>query len=303
MKQPKGLKQLQPLFDVFFILHGCAISQESTLTLSRLRTQLENYEFLLKKLDEKRGESEGKLRFNRTFIIASDIAEQYFCEKKVEMKYLHGEIVTEAKTVGTEAHERLVEDAVEVKKEEFWEKIYAKKPVFALELLLVALYDDVILAGRPDSVLFQNGEPRIVFEFKFSRSGIAYPSHHVQARTYGLLLENMGFNTDNLFYSIVVADPASRGDPDLQQKVMNAINEKRLEETMVSIENANVYHYKFDRIAAEKNLNWALDFWKKSREALPATNSNKCLNCEYQTKCSRNHSKEHQTKQKKTKKR
>lgn len=271
--------------------------------MSRLRTQLDNYEFLLKKLVEKRGESEGKLRFNRTFIIASDIAEQYFCEKKVEMKYLHGEIVTEAKTTGIEAHERLLEDAVEVKKEELWEKIYAKKTVFALELLLAARYDDVILAGRPDSILFQNGEPKIVFEFKFSRSGIAYPSHHVQARIYGILLENMGFNTDNLYYSIVVADPTSKGDPNLQQKAMNAIKEKKLEETLVSIENANVYHYKFDKIAAKKNLSWALDFWKKSREALPATNSNKCLSCEYQKKCFRKPSKEHQQSRKKTKKR
>jgi hypothetical protein len=46
-------------------------------------------------LQRSRKRSEGDLRFNRSFIPASDIAEQYFCEKKVEMNYLHGDVETE----------------------------------------------------------------------------------------------------------------------------------------------------------------------------------------------------------------
>ena len=148
-------------------------------------------------LDELRKGREigGKLRFNRSAIVASDIAEQFYCEKKVEMEYLHGEVETEAKNIGTEAHEKLTEDSVKVKRDELWQEIYGKKPVFALEMFLLAKYNDVILAGKPDSVLFARGFPLVVFEYKFSRSGIAYLSYHVQAQTYSVLLENMGFNT------------------------------------------------------------------------------------------------------------
>ena len=255
------------------------------MTIPRWKMQLENYESLLRELEENRNKGETKLRFNRSLIIASDIASQYFCEKKVEMQYVHGEVVTEAKMVGTEAHEKLLETAVEVKKEELWEKIYGAEPVFALEWFLVARFKEVLLGGKPDAVLFQNGNPLIVFEYKFSQSGIAYPPYHVQARTYGILLENMGFDTSKLFYSIVVADPKQRGDPELQKKVMAAINENGLEETMLQIEKANIHCHKFNKTIAEKNLNWAIEFWKKSREALPTDNPNKCLRCEYRTKC------------------
>jgi len=251
----------------------------------RWKNQLENYESLLKKLNEKRNKGETELRFSRSIIIASDIAEQYFCEKKVEMQYIHGKVVMEAKTAGYEAHEKLLETAVEVKKEELWERIYGKEPVFALEWFLLARFKDVLIAGKPDAVLFQDARPLTVFEYKFSKSGIAYPGHHVQARVYGVLLENMGFDTNNLFYSIVVADPKQRGDRNLQQKVMEAIDENGLEETTLSIENANIYCHKFNREIAEKNLSWAIDYWKKIRDALPTDNPNKCLKCEYQTKC------------------
>jgi len=41
-------------------------------------------------------------------IVASGIAGQFFCEKKVEMWYLHGEVESEAKNMDTEAHPELL---------------------------------------------------------------------------------------------------------------------------------------------------------------------------------------------------
>jgi len=54
------------------------------------------------------------------------------------MEYLPGEVETEAKNMGTEAHEKLTEDSVKVKRDELWQKIYGTKPVFALEMFLLA---------------------------------------------------------------------------------------------------------------------------------------------------------------------
>jgi hypothetical protein len=227
---------------------------------------------------------ESTLRFDRSVIIASDIAEQYFCEKKVELQYLYGEVETEEKSIGTEGHEKLLEGSVQVDREMLWKEIYGKKPIFALEMLLLARYNDVVLAGRPDSVLFQNGYPRIVFEYKFSKNRTAYRTHHVQARTYGILLRNMGFDTSRLFYAVVLADPRKRHDKELKRKVIDAVVKNGQKEAVIETENATIHFHKFNQTDAEQDLDWATPFWKKTREAR-ASNPNKCSKCEHKTEC------------------
>jgi CRISPR/Cas system-associated exonuclease Cas4 (RecB family) len=260
--------------------------------MSEWQQQLENYYSLVEELLEKREKAQGELRFSRYFIVASDIAEQYFCEKKVEMQYLRGEIETEEKTMGTEAHEKLLQDSVRIKRKELWQKVYGKKPVVALEMLLLAKHKGIILAGRPDSIVFQNGCPLVVFEYKFTKSAIAHLTYHVQARAYGLLLRNMGFDTSRLFYAIVLADPKARHDNELKRKVVNAVAENGPKESVLNIENAAIYVCKFNDTDAEKDLDWAIEFWKNTREAITTKNPNKCKKCEYRVECERSIHKE-----------
>jgi hypothetical protein len=52
------------------------------------KQQLEKYNSLLELISQKKEKSEGELRFNRCSIRASDVAGQYYCEKKIEMEYL-----------------------------------------------------------------------------------------------------------------------------------------------------------------------------------------------------------------------
>lgn len=170
------------------------------------------------------------------------------------MQYQHGEIETEAKTIGTEAHEKLLQDSVKIKRRELWQKIHGKKPVFALEMFLLAKHGDVVLADRPDSILFQNGSPLIVFEYKFTKGGVAYRTHHVQASTYGILLRNMGFDTSRLFYAIVLADPKARHDRELKRKVVDSVVKSGPKETVLNIENAGIHFHKFNQTDAEKDL-------------------------------------------------
>lgn len=127
-------------------------------------------------------------------------------------------------------------------------------------MFLLAKHNDVIIAGKPDSVLFKSGIPLVVFEYKFSGSVADYPSYHVQAQTYGILLENMGFDTSQLFYAIIVADPVTRGSPELKKKVVRAVIKNGLREALLSIEKAKIYLSKFRSLDAEKNLAWAIEF-------------------------------------------
>jgi len=253
--------------------------------MNKWERQLEEYNSFLEQVLQKLAKGEGELRFGSPFIKASDIAQQYFCEKKVEMQHLHGEIETERKILGTEAHEKLLEYSVKIKRKDLWKEIYGKKPVFALEMLLLAKYKNLILAGQPDSVLFMRGLPLIIFEYKFSRSRRPFRDHHVQVRTYGIILRNMGFDTNRLFYAIVIVDPKARDDKKLKKRVVDAVIENGPKEAVLTIENARIYFNKFNQTEAERDLDWAIEFWKKQREAIPTRNPNKCRSCEYNVEC------------------
>ena len=251
------------------------------------KQQLTKFTSLLEQISQKKEKNEGDLRFNRCTIRASDVAGQYYCEKKIEMEYLYGEVETETKNQGTEAHENLLEGSETVDREDIWKAIYDKESVLALEWLLLGEYKDIILAGQPDSVLFENGLPLVIFEYKFSRRKRAYPSHHVQAGFYGLLLKSVGFDTQKLFYAIVVADRRARDDPNLKDNVLEAVMKNGLKKAILPIENAVIHLNKFDEQEAESSLEWAIEFWKGQREAISTTNRNKCRICEYQEECKR----------------
>lgn len=253
--------------------------------MSKWERQLDEYHSLLEQLVQKTKKGESGLRFDRPFIRASDIATQYFCEKKVEMEFLHGDIDTKRKTLGAEAHEKLLEGTIKVKRRDLWKKIYGKKPVIAREMLLIAEYNDVILAGVPDSILFMQGIPLRLLEYKFSKSRRPFRDHHVQARTYGLLLRNMGFDTTHLFYAIVIVDPMAKDAKKLKERVMDAVIKSGPKESVLKTQNATIYVNKFNQKEAEQDLNWAIEFWKNKREAVPTRNPNKCKSCEYNEGC------------------
>ena len=249
------------------------------------KNQLEKYNSLLTLIAERKEKNKELLRFDRCTIRASDVAGQYYCEKKIEMKYLYGDVETETKNQGTVAHEKLLEGAEIVDQENLWKTVHGEKPVLAMEWMLLAEYEDIILAGKPDSVLFENGEPLVIFEYKFSKRKQVYPSHHVQAGFYGILLRNLGFNTKKLFYAIVVADRKLKCDPDLKDIVLDAIRNTELKNAVIPIEKAIIYLNKFEEQQAKTSLEWAIKFWKKQREAISTTNPYKCRICEYNQNC------------------
>jgi hypothetical protein len=61
----------------------------------------------------------------------------------------------------------LLEGSEEVAREDLWKAIYGKEPVLVLEWLLAAEYNDVILIGQPDSVLFENEFPLVFLSKNF----------------------------------------------------------------------------------------------------------------------------------------
>ena len=63
---------------------------------------------------------DSEIRFGRPWVAASSIADQYYCEQKVELRRQLGEIETEVKQRGSEGHEALTSEAVAISHQELF---------------------------------------------------------------------------------------------------------------------------------------------------------------------------------------
>jgi CRISPR/Cas system-associated exonuclease Cas4 (RecB family) len=140
---------------------------------------------MLKELEE----NQELLRFDKKYVIVSEIADQYYCEKKVDLKNVHGDIDTESKILGRELHEVITEGFEQVRLKERWEVTFKSKLVLISESLFVAKVDDIYFLFKPDGILFEHGIPRLLIEFKFSKYQKPFLSYHVQLRTEALIDE------------------------------------------------------------------------------------------------------------------
>jgi hypothetical protein len=226
-----------------------------------------------------------RLRFNQPYVRASDIAGQYYCERKVEMVHLHGRVETETKRQGSEGHESLQAESIEVPRTELLEEIFSGESVTVHELPLLAEHRGVVLAGQPDAVIFKGGLPVALLEVKFSNSPYPYRSYHAQARVYGRILDGAGFDTSDLYYVIAVAPRESRGDGALFGRVIEALRECGSGEASFEVDGVHVYVYEYSQPSAVKDIDYALEYWTGSREAAPVDNPAKCSHCEYLEEC------------------
>lgn len=230
---------------------------------------------------------ESSLRFKAKALAVSEIANQYYCEKKVELNRIHGEEETFEMRLGKEGHELLLKDATRIKRRELLCKIFSGEPVMVREMLLLGKHGSTIVAGVPDIVLFHRGLPIFLFEHKFPSRQIPFRHHHVQARLYCYLLQLMGWETKKLKYVLVIAPPECRGDKDLRRipsYVLRQPSETRLK-VKLQAGDANLYLNDYDATEAIDELKWALGFWAGERPAMPTTKKGKCRSCRFSKIC------------------
>ncbi len=249
---------------------------------------LARYESLRKEV----AEGEGKLRFGSRFLKASEIASQYYCEKKVELTRIYGRIETEEMRKGTNAHEGLLVDMVKVKKEELWKNLF-EKPTMGAVFPLIGTYEGCTIMGVPDYTLFSLGNPLLLVEHKFSKKPTIFSTYHTQALVYGYLLNDLGFDTSLLRYIVAVSPPEMHGDDlrkldhEICQLAMSRL--KRKEPTKLPIQRVVAMMYPFSLQEAIEKLEWAIGFWKGEREAVPTKSQAKCAVCDLKEKCIAHH--------------
>ena len=234
-------------------------------------------------------ENPNLLQFNNRYIKISDVASQYYCEKKVELAYIHGDIETEPKILGRDVHGKLIEDYERITLKEGWRRIFSPTRVMPSEFLFFAKYNDTFFVFIADRIVFERGIPRLLIEFKFSKYQTPFVTYHAQLQAEALLLEEIGFNTDELYYSIIIAPLDTERDSSFLNEipiiVYNRLKNHEKGEFHLKFGDINAYTYLFNFIEAKETLERAMEYWNMEREAQANDNKNKCKNCEYNDSC------------------
>jgi CRISPR/Cas system-associated exonuclease Cas4 (RecB family) len=216
-----------------------------------------------------------------------DIAEQLFCEKKVELRLLHPEVKKGARQLsGLAGHEELSADARPISRKELSEQLASGERVLLRESSFSGLYRGIPIVGRPDLVFFNGMRPHFLVDYKFSTKRETYPDHRLQVALYGMLLHQNEFETEGLV-TIIAFVPRAVAEGHLESGLLKIY--QRLRETALAQQRQTVHQdqdiacfaYPFDLKQAKKLVDEQTDFWLGLRSAVPTRHSRKCSVCEF----------------------
>jgi CRISPR/Cas system-associated exonuclease Cas4 (RecB family) len=246
---------------------------------------LSRYRSLYDNLPAKRG---GHLRFGNSLLRVSDIASQYYCEKKLQLRYEYPLPPTQRMIDGEAGHEAVTSLAEPLTREEAIEAAVEEreKPICLYEFNIGWKHKDVPIIGKVDEAWFRGGNVDLVVERKFSNSLKVYNPYHIQAQLYCLGLGEMGFNNGNTKYRIMVF---KRSCYECHKLVDNScpIFELGRAQFQCDMGVTRAYLYVFDKTTITRDLDWALEYWLCQRDAIPSQNKAKCKACEYNEICKR----------------
>ncbi len=251
----------------------------------------EFWEDLWKREEEFMSSARPEFRHDTAFVGVSTLAEQFYCEYKVENEFALGEIPTEAKETGTELHDELI-PGVEIPAKDFARLVSGKRPSYAV-LRVWGTVGGLRVVGMPDHIVWSEGRPLWLVELKTTK-GDPKPLWEDQAnqvRIYGLLLDSMGFDCSKLRLALVRLRAEVLSDEGRRLwvlRVSNALMEGRAGELESRYNGAMKVHLiKHDRGAAEASVAAKRGYWTGKREPTSSTSIGKCRACEYNSVCSK----------------
>ena len=222
-----------------------------------------------------------------SFVRAADIAEQLFCEKKVELRLLHPEVKKGASQLrGLTGHEQLAAEARPISGKELREQLASGKKVLLRESLFSGRHRGIQILGKPDLVCFDGMHPLFLVDYKFSVKRETYPDHRLQVALYGMLLHQNKFETNGLVTIIAFVSRAV-AEGHLEPELLKIY--QRLRETVLTHgrqathqdENVACFAYPFVLAHAKELVDQQIDFWLGLRSAVPTRHARKCSVCEF----------------------
>ncbi len=230
-------------------------------------------------------------RHSVSFVAVSSIAEQYYCEYKVENQFALGEIPTETKDSGTALHDELM-PTERISREEFAELVGKKEPSLAV-LDVWGSVEGLKIVGEPDHIVWSEGKPLWVIELKTTRGdpNPLWEDQENQARIYGLLLDRMGFDCSKMRLAVVRLKSGGLGEEEKKEwilRVSGALMQggmRALEEEYRGTMKAHLLDH--DVVRAERAVAAKAGYWLAEREPIPSSSVGKCRACEYNGVCSK----------------
>lgn len=151
-------------------------------------------------------------------------------------------------TKGTQKHREIEKRAEKISKDEMWRKIMDEGGFPEWFVRSICSFNQkIVLSGKIDMTYFRNGRPELVIERKYPREknlDKTYQSEKVQAWTYSYMLDEAGFDTSNLDYTILkMPRTATHGEA------------KQVDEALIKFSNKGVLEDKIDSIADDAPFN------------------------------------------------
>lgn len=233
----------------------------------------------------------GEFRNGTSFIAVSSLAEQYYCEYKLENESILGEIPTETKKSGTAIHDELM-PIEEVTREEFVSLVEEKGPTLAV-LGLWGTVGKLKVVGIPDHIVWSGGRPLWLIELKTTKGNPTqlWEDQENQARIYGLLLDRMGFDC-SVMHMAVVRLRSSELDEREKEEWIERVSDALMGGRIVELESQyrgkmKVHVIDHDLKRAEAAVLSRAGYWLNEREPTSSASVGKCRACEYDSICTK----------------
>jgi len=240
---------------------------------------------------ERRFMESGKDEFRHgvPFVAVSSIAEQFYCEYKIENEFAHGEIPTESKDTGTALHDELI-PTEEISKEQFADLVKRREPSLAV-LRVWGLVGGLRIIGMPDHIVWKEGKPLWLVELKTTKGDPAplWEDQENQARIYGLLLDLMGFDCAEMKLAVVRLKTGELQDEERKEwilRVSRALLEGKTDELESRYRDSMKIHIlEHSRPLAARAVDSKAGYWLETREPSSSTSVGRCRACEYNSVC------------------
>ncbi len=230
-----------------------------------------------------------EFRHRTSFVAVSSIAEQYYCEYKLENEFELGEIPTETKDTGTALHDELM-PMEKITKEDFAELVVGKEP----SLVVLGVWGQIgglKIVGMPDQMIWSDGRPLWVVELKTTRGDPAplWEDQENQTRVYGLLLDRMGFDCSKLRLAVVRLKSDELNEEERKEWIVRVSAAllhgavKGLEERYSGRMKVHILLHDVEK--AVRAIAIKEGYWLEQREPIPSSSIGKCRGCEYNGSC------------------